>query len=122
MDGHKSGSVVRILFNFSQSKRSRGTLTLHQWFYQKNKILIQRKWAILGPNMMHSHKFGSTLKMFLKFCTMKGVKRYMKISVMVFQKKLFGVNSLFCAQERPVFITLDLVQGLFLIFNNERCQ
>ena len=43
--------------------------------------------AILGLKMVRPHNFGSTLKIFLKFCTMEGAKRYTEIILMVFLKK-----------------------------------
>ena len=55
------------------------------------KNFVQDKWAILGPKMAHPHNSGSTLRVFLKFCRMKGANRYMKISLVVFREKhLFG--------------------------------
>ena len=36
--------------------------------------------------MAHPHNSGSTLRIFLKFCTMKGAQRYMELILMVFQK------------------------------------
>ena len=45
--------------------------------YQKK--FVQDKWAILGPKMAHPHNSGSALRIFLKFCRMKGANRYMKI-------------------------------------------
>ena len=42
------------------------------------KILLD-KWAILVPEMMDCENFGSTLKIFLKFCTMKGSRKYIEI-------------------------------------------
>ena len=35
------------------------------------KFFVQEKCAILGPKMDHRHNFGSALRIFLKFCTMK---------------------------------------------------
>ena len=45
------------------------------------------KWAILGPKMACPYNFGSTLSIFLRFCRIKGVKRYMELVFMVFLKK-----------------------------------
>ena len=60
------------------------------WFLPKN--FIQDKWAILGPKMAHPHNSGSALRIFLKFCRMKGANRYMKILLVVFREKnSFGV-------------------------------
>ena len=53
--------------------------------YQKK--FVQDKWAILGPKMAHPHNSGSALRIFLKFCRMKGANRYMKILLVVFREK-----------------------------------
>ena len=45
-----------------------------------------------GPENGTSHNSGLTLRMFLKFCRMKGASRYMQILLVVFREK----NS-FCA-------------------------
>ena len=45
------------------------------------------KWTILDRKMVHPHNSGSTLKIFLKFCRMKGANRCMKILLVVFQEK-----------------------------------
>ena len=42
-------------------------------FSEKNSHL--GKWAILGPKIAHPHNSGSTGRIFLKFCTMKGANR-----------------------------------------------
>ena len=55
------------------------------WFLPKN--FVQDKWAILGPKMAHPHNSGSALRIFLKFCRMKGANRYMKILLVVFREK-----------------------------------
>ena len=39
--------------------------------------------------MAHSHNSGSTVRIFLKFCIMKGVDRQMKIILIIFSKKNF---------------------------------
>ena len=58
-------------------------------FSEKNSHL--GKWAILGPKIAHPHNSGSTGRIFLKFCRMKGANRYMKILLVVFrEKKSFG--------------------------------
>ena len=54
------------------------------------------------------HNFGSTLRIFLKFCTAKGAKRYVKIILTVFLKKFsFGASRPFWAQKWRVLIALD---------------
>ena len=52
------------------------------------KLFVQDKWTILGPKMAHPHNSGSALRIFLKFCRMKGANRYMKILLVVFREKI----------------------------------
>ena len=44
-------------------------------------------WVILVPKMAHPHKSGSALRIYLKFCRMKGANRYMEILLVVFPEK-----------------------------------
>ena len=53
------------------------------------KILFRTNWAILGPKMAHPHNSGLALRIFLKFCRMKGANRQMKLMLMIFFKKNF---------------------------------
>ena len=48
--------------------------------------------AIVLPKMMHRHNFESTLTFFFfqKSCTMEGSKRYIRIILMVFWKKIYS--------------------------------
>ena len=67
-------------------------------FAKKN--FVQGKWAILGPKMAHPHNSELALRIFFKFCTMKGADRYMKILLAVFRgKNHLGQFGLF----RPFF-------------------
>ena len=43
--------------------------------------------VILSPKMAHPHNSGSAVRMFLKFCTMKGANRCIEIILMAFPKK-----------------------------------
>ena len=52
------------------------------------KDLIKGNRTVLDSKMMYGHKSVSIL-MFLKFCTMKEAKRYMKITLVVFLKRNF---------------------------------
>ena len=52
------------------------------------KHFVQDKRAILGLKMTYPHSSGSALRIFLKFCRMKGANRYMKILLVVFRKKI----------------------------------
>ena len=54
-------------------------------FYQK--IFVHEKWAILVPKMAHPRNSGLALRIFLKFCRMKGANKYIKILLVVFQEK-----------------------------------
>ena len=44
--------------------------------------------SILGPKMAHLHNSGSAVRIFFKFCTMKGANRYMKIILIIFSQKI----------------------------------
>ena len=50
------------------------------------KILI---WGN-GPKFVHPYSSGSAGRIFLKFCTMKGANRLMKITLIIFQKNNWG--------------------------------
>ena len=54
-------------------------------FCTKKNYLWQS--AILGPKIAHPLNAGLALRIFLKFCRMKGANRYMKILLVVFQEK-----------------------------------
>ena len=51
------------------------------------KIFLWGKWLILGPKMAHGHNFGSVLRFFCKFCTIKEANRCIKSILMVLWKK-----------------------------------
>ena len=55
--------------------------------YTKKKY-VQDKWAIFDPKMAHPHDSGSALRIFFKFCRMKGTDRYTKIQRVCFQEKI----------------------------------
>ena len=60
-------------------------------FSEKN--FFRGKWVILGLKMTRPYNFGYAPRIFFKFCTMKGAKRYMELILIVFLKKvLFGEN------------------------------
>ena len=69
----------------AQGKGPVGDESNNNVFYQKN--FVHEKSAILGPKMAHPHNSGSVLRIFLKFCRMKGANRYMKILLVVFREK-----------------------------------
>ena len=51
------------------------------WFVPKK--IVQDKYVILDLKMAHLQKFGLALRIFLKFCRMKGANKYMKIFLVV---------------------------------------
>ena len=76
---HNSGSAIRIFIVHNESSNN--------GLYQKK--FVQDKWA-------HPHICGTALRIFSKFCRMKGANRYMKILLVVFrEKKSFGAIDLF---------------------------
>ena len=70
--------------------------------YQKS--FVQDKWAILGLKMAHPHNSGLALRIFLKFCWMKGANRYMKILLAVFREKKIICDNLIFLAMRPFFL------------------
>ena len=84
---HNFGSTLKILHN--ETGQEVHGIYLND-FPEKN--LIWGKWAILAWKwhivITLNPLWG--LFWFLKFCIIKGTKRYMKISLMVFLKKYFG--------------------------------
>ena len=44
--------------------------SINNGLYQKK--FVEEKWAVLGPKMTHPHNSGYALRIFLKFCRMKG--------------------------------------------------
>ena len=59
-------------------------IRLNNRFSEKNYHL--RKWAIFDPKIAHPHNSGSAGRTFLKFCTMKGANRQIKVILIIFQK------------------------------------
>ena len=58
--------------------------------YKESLLMVFLKKKIIcgsdfGPKMASHHNFGSTLKIFLKFCKIKGAERYMKIILMIWK-------------------------------------
>ena len=74
-------------------------------FSEKNSHL--GKWAILGPIIGHPPNSRSAGRIFIKFYTMKGANRLMRMILKIFQKNLFGENGPFSAQKWCILITLD---------------
>ena len=63
---------------------------------------IQDKWVILCPKMAHPHNCGWALRIFLKFCRMKGANRCKEILLVIFWEKFVWGNLIFLAF-RPLF-------------------
>ena len=73
-------------------------------FSEKNSHL--GKWVILGPKMAHPNNSGSALRMFFKFCPMKGANRLMNNNF--FQKNFcLWANGPFWTQKWRILITMD---------------
>ena len=68
-----------------------------------------------GLKMAHCHNSGSATRIFLKFCIMEEAKRYVKINLMVFPKKIsFWATRPFLAQKWFDIITLDPLSEFFV--------
>ena len=94
---------------------------INRFFEKKNSHL--GKWAILGLKTVHPHNSGSAGRIFLKFCTMKGANRQMRLILIIFEKKkLFGVNGPFWTQKWHIVIILDPLQDFFKILHSEKGQ
>ena len=66
--------------------KKQGSLTS---FLKKN--LIWGNGPFWAQKMVHPHNSGLTLRIFLKFCRLKGANRYMKVPFVVFLEKIsFG--------------------------------
>ena len=57
----------------------KGARLINRFSEKKKKKSLMGKWAILGPEMVHPHNSGSTVRIYLKFCTIKGANRQMKM-------------------------------------------
>ena len=95
--------------------------------YFSQKILVWGKWTILGlilgSKMAHTHNSGSTLRIFSKFCTMKGANRFIEIMLMAFPKKiLFQANGPFRTQIGTPSQLWICHQHCFTILHNGRGQ
>ena len=47
------------------------------------KVLVWGKWTNLDPKMSHPHNSETPLKIFLKFCTLKGSNMQMEVMLMI---------------------------------------
>ena len=97
----KSGSQVMAKNALYQKYPGFLHLDRHEWTQQGLVMGFLEKFSFgaNGPFLAqnwHILIIGSTWRIFLKFCTMKGAKRYMELILIVFLKKtLFGTNGLF---------------------------
>ena len=71
------------------------------------KKIVWGRWTILCPKMGHLHKFGSILRIFCKFCTMKSQQVDESNNNGLYQKTLLRTNVSFCARKWHILITLD---------------
>ena len=55
----------------------------------KIQKLFRTNWAILGQKMAHPHNSGLAIRIFFKFCRIKGANKQMKLMLMIFFKKKF---------------------------------
>ena len=76
-----SDSPAKIFLKFLTSH----SLSNNNGLYRKK--FVQGKWAILGPKAAHPRNSGSIVRVFFKFCRMKGANRYMIILLAVFREK-----------------------------------
>ena len=119
---HNSGSALSIFFNLHNQRG----WEIHQSYFDafSEKILFRCNWAIFGLKMTYPHNYRSALLIFCKFCRMKRAKRYIKIVLMIFSKKLFiWANwllwakkwriSILWAKKWRISITLDLLKGFY---------
>ena len=73
--------------------------------------------------MTHPHNWGSALRIFCKFSTMKGASRYNEIILMAFPKNiLFGASGPFRTQNGISAQLWICCKDRFTIFHNERGQ
>ena len=89
-------------------------------FSEKNYHL--GKWAILHPKIAHPHNSGSAGRIFLKFCTVKGANRQMRMIIIFPKKVLFGVNGPFWVQKWRIVISLDPLKEVFKFYTIERAN
>ena len=78
------GSAPGIFFEILHNERGQEVYGYYINGFSE-KILIYSKWAVV--TMESDCNYRTALRIFLKFCTMKGDKRYMEIILTVFLKK-----------------------------------
>ena len=103
---------------FKISHNERGQEVCKNYVVFSEKLFIGGKWVVLDPKMLHDHNSVSIQRFFYNIFTVKEAKRYIKIILMVFQKKKssFRVTGSFCAQKWCAVITLDPLQQFLLHF------
>ena len=72
---------------FKISHNERGQEVRKNYVVFSEKLFIGEKWAVLDPKMLHDHNSLSIQRFFYNIFTVKEAKRYIKIILMVFQKK-----------------------------------
>ena len=69
---------------------------------------LEKILAILDPKIVHRHNSGFAVRIFFKFCPMKGANRIVdKNDINNSQKKMFGANEPFWAPKWHILIILD---------------
>ena len=72
------------------------------------KVFVWGKWTNLDPKMTYPHNSGSTLRIYLKFCTLKRANMQMEVILTTFTKDfLFRANGAFWTQKWHIAVTLD---------------
>ena len=90
---HNCGFTLRIAFKFCKIKGVKRYIKSYLWFFQKKNCSGQMgyfgwgNWVILDPEMMCPYYSGSFLRVFKKYCSMKGAKKLVKVLLMVFSQK-----------------------------------
>ena len=79
--------------------------------YRKTRT---RNNSVFGHFSRSAHNSGPALRLVFKFCTMKGVRKYMKVTLMVFWKKIYSRQvGHFGLKKRWVLIILGPLYGCF---------
>ena len=83
----------QYFFNRSSSDFDIWHVDRHEWKEQGlltgflKKILVVANKPYMAQKMVHPHNAGSAARIFLKFFTIKGASRYVKIMFIIFPKK-----------------------------------
>ena len=92
----------QYFFNRSSSELDIWHEGRHEWKEQGlltgflKKILIVANEPFMAQKMVHPHNSGSAVRIFLKFSTIKGASRYMKIMFIIFSQKKGCLGKMDC--------------------------